>query len=174
MDLHERISINPKVCPGEPCLKGTRIMVSNILAALAEGLPVSEILQDFPGITTEDVFEMRFTDTGLLFLNFTGVNHLQHLVPPLVEKPLNEKLNVRLKLYEYNDDLRQLKIIGEFNDFDFGSARLMARQVDGTYAYEMETTAATFAYQILGAEKSGHSINGTQSDGFVYDNGGDS
>ncbi len=55
MDLHERITINPKVCHGEPCIKGTRIMVTNILAAVAEGLSMSEILQDFPGITTEDV-----------------------------------------------------------------------------------------------------------------------
>ena len=55
MDLHERISINPKVCHGEHCIKGTRIMVTNILAAVAEGLPRSEILQDFPGIITEDV-----------------------------------------------------------------------------------------------------------------------
>jgi uncharacterized protein (DUF433 family) len=55
MDLNERISINPKVCHGEPCIKGTRIMVTNILAAIAEGLPMPEILQDFPGITTEDV-----------------------------------------------------------------------------------------------------------------------
>jgi uncharacterized protein (DUF433 family) len=55
MDLHEHISINPKVCHGEPCIKGTRIMVTNILAAIAEGLPMSEILEDFPGITAEDV-----------------------------------------------------------------------------------------------------------------------
>lgn len=55
MDLHERISINPKVCHGEPCIKGTRIMVTNILAAVAEGLPMPEILQDFPGITLEDI-----------------------------------------------------------------------------------------------------------------------
>jgi uncharacterized protein (DUF433 family) len=55
MDLDEHISINPKICHGESCIKGTRIMVTNILAALAEGLPTSEILQDFPGITREDV-----------------------------------------------------------------------------------------------------------------------
>lgn len=55
MNLHERISINPKICHGEPCIKGTRIMVTNILAAIAEGLPMPEILQDFPGITAEDV-----------------------------------------------------------------------------------------------------------------------
>jgi uncharacterized protein (DUF433 family) len=55
MDLHERISINPKVCHGEPCIKGTRIVVTNILAAIAEGLPMSEILEDFPGIRMEDV-----------------------------------------------------------------------------------------------------------------------
>ncbi len=55
MDLHERISINPAICHGEPCIKGTRIMVSNILAALSEGLAIEEILQDFPGITADDV-----------------------------------------------------------------------------------------------------------------------
>jgi len=55
MDLHERISINPKICHGEPCIKGTRIMVTNILAAISEGLPMAEILHDFPGIAKEDV-----------------------------------------------------------------------------------------------------------------------
>lgn len=55
MDLHERISINPRICHGEPCIKGTRIMVTNILAALSEGLTMEEILQDFPGIAIEDI-----------------------------------------------------------------------------------------------------------------------
>lgn len=55
MDLQNRISINPKICHGRPCIKGTRIMVSNILAALSENLSTDEILQDFPGITREDI-----------------------------------------------------------------------------------------------------------------------
>lgn len=55
MDLQNRISINPKICHGQPCIKGTRILASNILAALSENLSTDEILQDFPGITQEDI-----------------------------------------------------------------------------------------------------------------------
>lgn len=124
-------------------------------------------------VANDGSFEMRFGDTGLLYLNFTGVNHHELAVPILVEKPQREKLIVRLKLYEYADDLSQVKIIGDFNDFSFQSAQPMTRQADGTYLFEKEVTDGTFAYQILGAEKSGRSINGTQSNDFVYDNGGD-
>lgn len=55
MDLQERISIDPKVCHGKPCIKGTRIMVSNILAAVSEGLSTQEIFENFPGIAKEDI-----------------------------------------------------------------------------------------------------------------------
>jgi uncharacterized protein (DUF433 family) len=55
MDLQVRISIDPKVCHGKPCIKGTRIMVSNVLAAISEGLSTEEILKDFPGITADDI-----------------------------------------------------------------------------------------------------------------------
>jgi thiol-disulfide isomerase/thioredoxin len=118
-------------------------------------------------------FEVNFDQSGLVYLNFTGVDHYELMMPLLIEKPLREKLVVRLKPYEYPDDFSQVKIIGDFNKFNFGSAKLMAPQSDGTFTFETETAAATFAYQILGAEKTGHSINGTQSDDFVYDDGGD-
>jgi thiol-disulfide isomerase/thioredoxin len=118
-------------------------------------------------------FEVKFDQTGLVYLNFTGVDHYELMMPLLIEKPLREKLVVRLKPYEYPETFNQVKIIGDFNEFNFGSAKLMAPQSDGTFTFETEATAATFAYQILGAEKTGHSINGTQSDDFVYDDGGD-
>ncbi len=118
-------------------------------------------------------FEVKFDQTGLAYLNFTGVDHYELMMPLLIEKPLREKMVIRLKPYEYADEFNQVKIIGDFNKFNFGSAKLMAPQSDGTFTFETEATAGTFAYQILGAEKTGHSINGTQSDDFAYDNGGD-
>jgi thiol-disulfide isomerase/thioredoxin len=118
-------------------------------------------------------FSIKFAQRGLLYLSFTGVNHMQHVFPVLAEKPIQEKIEMRLKAYEYNDDLSQVKIIGDFNGFSFQSAQPMTPQADGTYVFETEVTADSFAYQILGAEKNGRSINGTQSDGFVYDGGGD-
>jgi uncharacterized protein (DUF433 family) len=51
----EHISINPKVCHGKPCIKGTRIMVSVILDNLADGLTPEEIVAEYPPLRLEDV-----------------------------------------------------------------------------------------------------------------------
>ena len=51
----ERISINPNICHGKPVIKGTRVLVSNILGALASGDTFQEILEDYPNISKEDI-----------------------------------------------------------------------------------------------------------------------
>ena len=55
MTILERISIDPKVMHGKPCIKGTRIPVYLILNLLAGGLSESEILQDYPDLAKEDI-----------------------------------------------------------------------------------------------------------------------
>ncbi len=54
-DWKERISIDPKVCHGKPCIKGTRIWVSLIVDNLAAGSSEDEILEAYPSITREDI-----------------------------------------------------------------------------------------------------------------------
>ena len=51
----ERISINPKVCFGKPCIKGTRIWVPLILDFLADGMSIEEVLDEYPQLTREDI-----------------------------------------------------------------------------------------------------------------------
>lgn len=51
----ERISIDPNVCHGKPCIKGTRIMVWIIVDYLANGDSVEEVLTAYPSLTREDV-----------------------------------------------------------------------------------------------------------------------
>ena len=51
----ERISIDPQVCGGKPCIKGTRIWVSLILDLLASGMPEPELLAEYPGLVHEDI-----------------------------------------------------------------------------------------------------------------------
>jgi uncharacterized protein (DUF433 family) len=51
----DRISIDPAVCSGKPCIKGTRIMVRNILGMIAGGYRVERVLAEYPSITREDV-----------------------------------------------------------------------------------------------------------------------
>jgi len=53
--LLDRISINPDVCGGKPCIKGTRVWVSLILDFLADGTTEAELFGDYPRLTHEDV-----------------------------------------------------------------------------------------------------------------------
>lgn len=54
-DWRGRISINPNVCHGRPCIKGTRIWVSLIIDNLAEGVSEQELLEAYPQLTREDI-----------------------------------------------------------------------------------------------------------------------
>jgi uncharacterized protein (DUF433 family) len=51
----ERIAIDPNVCHGKPCIKGTRIMVSVVLDYLRAGESREEILRQYPTLTAEDI-----------------------------------------------------------------------------------------------------------------------
>lgn len=51
----EYISVDPEVCHGKACIKGTRIMVSVILDNLADGLSVEQTIANYPGLTSEAV-----------------------------------------------------------------------------------------------------------------------
>jgi uncharacterized protein (DUF433 family) len=53
--LLQRISVDPEVCFGKPCIRGTRIWVSLILDFLAAGMSIKEILEDYPHLTEEDI-----------------------------------------------------------------------------------------------------------------------
>jgi len=54
-ELLDRISINPNVCHGKPCIRGHRIWVSLILDMLSSGMSKQEIIDDYPGIEEADI-----------------------------------------------------------------------------------------------------------------------
>lgn len=55
MDYQSRIIRDPQICGGEPVIKGTRVTIRTVLASLAEGASIDEILRDFPTLTEDDV-----------------------------------------------------------------------------------------------------------------------
>jgi uncharacterized protein (DUF433 family) len=55
MDWRERITVDPLVCHGKACIKGTRVMVSVILDNLAEGVSEEEILKSYPSLNPKDI-----------------------------------------------------------------------------------------------------------------------
>jgi Uncharacterized conserved protein len=55
MDNPARITIDPAVRFGKPCVRGTRLTVGEVLGFLASGMSEAELLQDFPQLSHDDV-----------------------------------------------------------------------------------------------------------------------
>ena len=55
MDYRERITIDPRVHSGKPCIRGTRIAVADVFDYLAGGMTIAEVLDDFPDLTADDI-----------------------------------------------------------------------------------------------------------------------
>lgn len=74
MDWRGHVRSTPEICHGRPCIRGTRIPVSVILANLAEGLSPEAILREYPTLTLEgiraalsyaaDATQSHFVDRG--------------------------------------------------------------------------------------------------------------
>lgn len=52
-----RITINPEVCFGKPCIRGMRFPVSTLLGYLASGATITSLLEDFPFLEVNDIYE---------------------------------------------------------------------------------------------------------------------
>jgi len=58
-ELLQRISIDPNICFGKPCIRGTRIWVDVIVENLAAGASEQEILNAYPALTADDINAAR-------------------------------------------------------------------------------------------------------------------
>jgi uncharacterized protein (DUF433 family) len=54
-NLLGRVSVDPGICGGKPCIRGTRIYIAIILDALAEGLTPLEIIDHYPSLQPADI-----------------------------------------------------------------------------------------------------------------------
>ena len=55
MDYLSRITIDPDIRFGKPCVRGTRLTVGDVLSYLASGMSEDDILKDFPQLTRDDI-----------------------------------------------------------------------------------------------------------------------
>jgi uncharacterized protein (DUF433 family) len=55
LELLELVTVDPAICHGQPCIKGTRVLVTIILDALAAGLTAEEIVRQYPSISDDGV-----------------------------------------------------------------------------------------------------------------------
>lgn len=54
-EILQRITVDPRVCGGKPCVRGTRIYIAIILDGLAEGLTAEQIIDHYPQLTLDDI-----------------------------------------------------------------------------------------------------------------------
>ena len=55
--MQSRITVDPMICSGKPCIRGTRIMVKNILGMIAGGYTIEQVLAAHPELTRDDITE---------------------------------------------------------------------------------------------------------------------
>jgi len=72
--MSERITVDPLVCHGKPCIRGLRYPVENVLEWLASGMSTEDILADYPDLVHEDVLAALSYAARL-----THVNRLERL-----------------------------------------------------------------------------------------------
>lgn len=71
MDLATRITIDPAVCGGRPCIRGLRMRVTDVLEMLGSGMSEQDILDEFPYLEADDLraaqlYAARLTDHAVL------------------------------------------------------------------------------------------------------------
>jgi len=53
--MNKRITIDPNICHGQACIKGTRIAVHQIIGMLANGDTIEDLLKEYPSLTRDDI-----------------------------------------------------------------------------------------------------------------------
>lgn len=128
-------------------------------------------------VSPDGNYSMEVDEPGTYSLAFTGVDHEAVSTTLMVDEG-DEAIvvNAQPANFTYNLAPESLKVIGDWNNFNFQSAAEMTRGEDGTFIYTFETDKFEVHYQIIGlATGNGaeRSINQPGSEDYVYDGGGD-
>lgn len=76
--VYTRITMNPEVCSGKPCIRGMRFPVVTLLGYLAGGMTTEEVLTDFPFLENEDILQAIAFAATLLDANYLPLTPPTH------------------------------------------------------------------------------------------------
>lgn len=78
--MTERISVNPNICHGQACIKGTRIPVHQIIRMLACGDRIDQLLDDYPSLKVEDIYACLDYAASLAEEQITPIEKVESVV----------------------------------------------------------------------------------------------
>lgn len=78
--MTERISVNPNICHGQACVKGTRIPVHQIIRMLAGGDRIDQLLDDYPSLKVEDIYACLDYAASLAEEQITPIEKVESVV----------------------------------------------------------------------------------------------
>lgn len=78
--MSERISVDPNICHGQVCIKGTRIPVHQVIRMLANGDKIEELLEDYPFLKGEDIYACLEYAASLAEEQITPIEMLEDAV----------------------------------------------------------------------------------------------
>lgn len=76
----ERISVDPNICHGQACIKGTRIPVHQVIRMLASGDQIEQLLEDYPSLKTEDIYACLDYAASLAEEQITPIDRVENAV----------------------------------------------------------------------------------------------
>lgn len=121
-------------------------------------------------------YRLEANATGLVKLFFTGADHKAHTVQMFVDAPREIVTHVRLGTHTFPKSFENVKVIGNFNQFNFDDARPLTKGKNGTYTATFKTDKPIFVYQLVFQMPDGMgmwSMNGTERTPLHYDGAGD-
>jgi uncharacterized protein (DUF433 family) len=80
MAMNERISLDPKICHGQACIKGTRIPVHQVIRMLANGDKTDDLLEDYPSLRIEDIYACLNYAASLAEEQITPIDMLESTI----------------------------------------------------------------------------------------------
>lgn len=125
-------------------------------------------------VAEDGSYSVAVEEPGLYRVWATATDHQAAGAPVIIEPDDSHiTVNLQMALHEYKDAFDEITVIGSWDSYSRKRAGVMQRQADGTFIFETEVDADTVGYQLIGLVESGRSMNGTQSDFYEYDGGGD-
>jgi len=119
----------------------------------------------------DGAFQAALPKGSALSVHFTAVDHVETVLPIMLDADAG--LEIRLKPNPWKQSFESVRITGSWNGYSMRKEEEMTPRDDGSFVWEGTSDKDVVGYQLAGITTNGHTVNGTMSDSYEYDRGGD-